>query len=628
MAGRFSVETVFKAVDRVTAPVRRMQTSVARFARNSERNLRKVNKVFSQIGDNMKSAGLKAAAALAATSVAMLDVIRTGAQFGRAIGSAAAKFPEQIQRGTAEFKALETAARDVGKTTEFTATQAAQGLNFLAKAGFNAQFSIKSLKSIVDFATAAEIDFATAADIASDSLGAFGLDSTDVDKKMAGLQRVMDVMSMTANRTNTSVEELFESAKDGAPIASAAGVSIETFSAAMGFLASNGIKASKAGTAAKNITLALAGVGNKAAEVFKRMGISLDDGTGNLRDQFDVLDELRDKMSVMGTAQRVPLIEAIFGKIPIAAASKLLDPAGASVRGFRKELEAANGSSKRTAEFIRNDVQGSMDSLSSAIEGVKISLFSMNEGPLKRTIDRMTEWVRANESVIATRISEFISDLIMNFDEIVRRGKQVAGVIALFVALSTALKVAAVTMGVLNLAGTVLTATFTLLKVGAAAFMFVVTAMPKALAAARVAMLALNLAFTLNPVGLIVAGVTTLIALAALLITAWEPVTKFFNDMWASTTAGLDRLASKAASIGEFFGFDFGEAAAAGASDDGATAAPTPQVVSPQERTARSVEEQRTTSSAEVVIRDDTGRAEVASGNLSSNIQLQQTGAF
>lgn len=617
MAGRFSVETIFKGVDRLTGPVRKMENSVKRFARTAQRSLKKVNRTVQKIGDGMKRAAVRTTAALAAVSVGMLDVIRTGAQFGRAIGSAAAKFPEQIQRGTAEFKALETAAREVGKTTEFTATQAAQGLDFLAKAGFSARFSIKSLKSIVDFATASGLDFATAADIASDSLGAFGLDSANLDEKMAGLNRVMDVMSLTANRTNVSVEELFESARDGAPIAAAAGVSIETFAAAMGFLASNGIKASKAGTAAKNITLALAGVGNNAAKVFKRLGVSLSDSSGNLRDQFDVLDELRGKLSKFGSKQRLELITAIFGKIPVAAAAKLLDPAGASVRRFRKELEKAGGSSKRTAEFIRDDVQGSMDSLTSSVEGVKIALFSMNEGPLKKAIDKMTEWVRANEDVIATRISEFIADLINNFKEIVRTVRQVAGVIVLFVTLSAALRATALAMSILSAAATVG-------RVAWSAFVLVVGVLPKMLAAIRIAMLALNIAFRASPIGLLVTAISALVGLGALFVSAWEPVSSFFVDLWASIKRGLTAVADKARAVGRFFGFDFGEAAEAGREDGAAS----PQVVSPQARTARTIEETRSTSSAEVVLRAESGEMEVDRGTLPSNIQLQQTGAF
>lgn len=618
MASRFSVEAVFKAVDRITAPVTRMQNRVGKFARTSRRAFDKLNRSVDRFSAGIKKGFARASVAVVGFGFAMLDVIGIGASFGRAIGAAAAKFPEDIQRGTAAFRALEDAARDVGRTTEFSATQAANGLNFLAKAGFSAEFSTKALAKIVDFATASELDFATAADIASDSLGAFGLNSDNLDDKMRGLVRVMDVMSSAANSTNLSVSELFESVKDGAAISTTAGVSIETFAATMGFLANSGIKASKAGTAAKNITLALAGVGNQAAKVFERLGIKLASNTGELRDQFDILDDLRAKLGQFGQKQKVEIIEAIFGKIPIASASLLLTKAGKSVRVLRAELEKAGGSSKRTAAFIRNDVKGSLDSLQSAIESVKISIFSLNEGPLKGAIDQMTAWIGANEDLIATKVGGFLLNLITNFEKIVSVGKQIAGVMLAFIALSAALKVAAGVMLAFNLVTGAMGLAVGLANGAVLIYAATIAGLPAALALARVAMLALNIAFTANPIGLIITAIGLFIGLAAIVITAWEPVTKFFSDLADKISLVASGIGGTLRDFGDFFGFG----------DDAQPASASAQVVSPQARVARSIEEQRTTSTAEVTIRDETGRAEVTQGTLGPGLKLEQTGAF
>ena len=596
MAGRFSVEAVFKAVDKVTAPVSRMQNRVGKFTRTASRGFARLNRVVGKFGQGLKKGAAIAGASLLAFGAIMVNLIGVGAAFGRAIGAAAAKFPDKIKRGTKAFKELEETARRVGATTEFTATQAAEGLNFLAKAGFTAAFSMKALPDIVDFATAAELDFAEAADIASDAIGAFGLDSDDLGKKMKGLRRVMDVMTLTANSTNVSVSELFESVKDGAPIATAAGVSIETFAATMGFLASNGIKAAKAGTAAKNITLALVGVGNKAAKTFKRLGISLQDSNGDARDQFDVLDELRSKLAEFGTVKRLAVMEAIFGKIPLAAASKLLTNAGKSVRGLRVELEKAGGSSKRTAAFIRDDVKGSIDGLNSAIDGVKISIFSLNEGPLKEAIDKMTDWVRVNEKLIAQPIGDFLLMIINNMGAIVTWTKRIAKGVAIFLIFATVLK------------------TFILI------------------------MTAVNLVMALNPIGLIVLGVVALIAAFVALVVWIDDVAagfdklpfalklvmgpinllitaiKFIKDNFGSITAAASK-------VGQFFGFGDGDEQ----DKQGATG---PQIVSPQDRVARSIEEQRTTSTSEGTIKDETGRAEVTGGKMGAGLNLQSSGAF
>lgn len=599
MANRFSVEAIFKAVDRVSAPVSRMQNRVGKFTRSAEKSFRKLNKQVGKFGAGMKKAAVAAVAGAALIGKAIVDVTKAGAEFGRAIGSAAAKFPDDIKRGSAEFKALEKAARDVGSATEFTATQAAQGLGFLAKAGFDAKFSMAALAPIVDFATASELDLATAADIASDAIGSFGLNTDDPIQRLTNLNRVMDVMSKTANSTNTSVEELFEAVRDGAPIASAAGVSIETFSSTMGFLASNGIKAGKAGTAAKNITLALAGVGNKAAVTFKRLGVSLQDSEGNLRDQFDVMDDLRNQLKGMGSLERVNVLSAIFGKIPLAAATKLLESSGQEVRGLRKELEAAGGSSKRTAEFIRNDVKGSLDGLNSAIDGVKISIFALNEGPMKDAIDKMTDWVRANEAAIASGIGGFFLMLINNMENIVKWTKRIGIAVGVFIAFATVLKTL---IGVLTLVNLVMAAnpiTLIVLAVlaGIAAFTALVVWIDEV--AAGFDRLPKIIQFILGPIGLLIKAI------------------KFVKD-----NAGA--IGDIGARVGSAFGFGGDDAAPATQGSPSERS----QTSSPQERALHSVEEKRTTSSSELTIKDETNRATVTSGKLGSGVTLVPSGAF
>lgn len=618
MATRFSVLSIFKAGDRITAPVRKMTASISRMTRSIGRGFARANRSVKKFTSALKSAALIGVASLLSIGAAIKNLVLSGADFGRAIGSAAAKFPDKIKRGTKAFNDLVDSAREVGATTEFTATQAARGLNFLAKAGFNAAFSMRALPKIVDFATASELEFAEAADIASDALGAFGLDSDDLGKKMMGLDRVMDVLSLTANSANADVTQLFESVKKGAPVAAAAGQTIETYSSILGFLAANGIKASEAGTAVKNVTLALTGIGNKAGITLKRLGIRLQDNNGDLRDQLDVLDDLRGALKGFGEKKRLTIIESIFGKLSLAAATKLLDKSGKSVRAFRSELEKAGGSSKRTAAFIRNDVKGSIDGLISSIEGVKISIFTLNEGPLKGAIDSMTLWVRENEKLIATNIGGFLANLIENFENIVRTGRKIAGVITLYIALTAALKIAQGVVLLFNIAMGASAVAAAIVGGAITAYTAVVTLMPKALRAAQIAMVLLNLAMFANPVGLVVAGITALVAIAAVVIAAWDPVTEFFSDLFETIKGVISGIGGAISRFGAIFGFT--------ESKGGDSAAP--QVAGPQERAARIIQENRTTNTTEVTIRDETGRAEITGSSIGAALKLEQSGAF
>jgi TP901 family phage tail tape measure protein len=570
MAGRFSVEAVFKAVDRVTAPVTRMQNQVGKLTRGMGRGFHRLNRSVDKFTDGVKKGALAVTAALALTTGAMANVITTGADFEQTITAAAAKFPGEIRRGTAAFEALEAAARKTGATTEFTASQSAEALNFLAMAGFNAESSIAALPGVVDLATAAQVDLATATDVASDSLGAFNLMTKDSTQLSKNLARVNDVIAKTTTSANTTVETLFETIKDGAPVATSAGASLETFAALAGELANAGIKGTRAGTTLKNMFLKLAAPVAGGAKILRRLGIQTQDAGGDMRDIVDILGDLNKSLDGLGTAERAGVLEGIFGKIPIAGVNILLQSGSERLREYRKELEGASGASTVMAAVMRDTLQGRLNSLKSAVEGVKISIFSMTRGPLVEVVDKMTLWVRANEGLIASNIGEFLNLIITNFGTIVSALGNIAAGVASVMALGVALKAVSAILGVINLI------------------------------------------MAANP---IVLGIMAAVAAVALLSGKLDPVL----DVIKSIGSGIANAFSAVSSLGRVFGFgDEPEPARA-------TAA---QMVSPQERMARSIAEQRTTSTAEVTIRDETKRAEVTSGKLGAGVSIQQTGGF
>lgn len=631
MSGRFSVEAVFKAVDKITAPVTRMQNRVQRMTRSMGRGFKKLNRTVTSVNASIKKGAMASVLALGLMGAAVANVTDAGAQFGRAIGSAASKFPEQIKRGTKAFRELEDAAREVGRTTEFTSVESAKGLNFLAKAGFKAKFSMKALAPIVDFATASEIDFATAADIASDALGAFALDSDNAKQKMSGLKRVMDVLGKTANSANVVVEELFETIKESAPVSVQTGQSIETYSAILGVLAKNGIKAGKAGTKTKNVMLSLAGLAFKSGKVFKELGIKVTDSSDRFRNQIDILEELKVKLSTLTPGDRLKKMKEIFELRGMGAAGILMGKLSGQTRILRDTLLEAGGSNKRVAAFIRNDVKGSLDSFTSAVESVKISIFSLNEGPLKDAIDNMTLWIRANEKMIAGKIGNFFLKLIENLDTIWTWIKRIG--IALIVFQTFALVVKTLN-GILLLTNLIMAANpIVLIVLGVIALIAAVVALVmwwgKLNKWVKIG-IGLFLLF-MGPIG-------WLILAAALIKDNWEPIKEFFVDLWGWVSKVTGKLTnSKFIKFFSKMGFRGAAPLALDAintgvdgdrGEDGKSDFPNPKVVTPQERTAKSIEERRTTNTSEVTIKDETGRAEVTKGRLGAGLMLQPTGAF
>lgn len=641
MAGRFSVKAVFKAVDRMTAPISRMQNRVGRFTRAMGSQFDHLNQNVDKFAAGVRRGALAVTAGLALSTGAMANVISTGADFEQTLVSAAAKFPGEIRRGTAAFEQLELAARQTGATTEFTASEAASALNFLAMAGFDAEASVAALPGVVDLATAAQVDLATATDIASDTLGAFGLATKDATQLGINLARVNDVIAKTTTTSNTTVEKLFETMRKAGPIATQAGASLETVAAMAGVMANAGIKAEVAGTAIANSFLNLSNPASRATQVMRRLGIQTRDASGNLLDMPDIIDNIRNATADLSQTQRLATIESIFGREGLAGTANVIANGGDALREYRKQLEGATGAASNMASVMRDTLQGRLNSLNSAVEGVKISIFSMTEGPLADAIEKTTEWVRANERLIASNVGEFLAGIINNFENIVKWAKRIGIGLAVFFTLATILKTLILIMTAVNLVMAANPITWIVLGI---------VALIAAIAAAIIWWDEIKAAFLSLPgpvkaaIAVLTGPIGWLIGAASLIMDNWEPIKAFFGDLWGGVVnifngaldkitgivdmvkgkalAIVDTISSLGKGVAEFFGF--------GGSDEEETnrGATGPQIVSPQDRVARSIEEQRTTSTAEVTIRDETGRAEVTGGQLGPGLALANSGAF
>lgn len=415
----FVIKTIFKGVNQMSAPIVQMQNTLGGFTRRAERNMRELTKTTENYFSKFVKWSKRAAVAGAAFGAALYAGLKPGTEFQQALISAAVKMPGRVRPGTEAFKEMNEAARLVGRTTEFTAIQAAGGLKYLAAAGFDAGQAVASLPGLVHLATSAEIDLAQATDIATDSLGAMGLMTKDTAQLQTNLARVSDVLALTTARTNTNMEQLFETIAIGGSTATSAGSSLETFAAMAGKIANDGIKASMAGTSLRRIFLNLQAPPAAAAKQLKRLGIQTQDSAGNLLDVLDIFEQLENALKNLGTAQRGEVIKDIFGARAVASVNSLLRQGSEELRRFRDELGAANGATLEMASTMRNTVQGSLNGFWSAVESVKISIFQLNQGPLKDVIDSTTKWVRENEKIIAQNVGLVLAEIIQRAPEIV-----------------------------------------------------------------------------------------------------------------------------------------------------------------------------------------------------------------
>lgn len=276
-----------------------------------------------------------------------------------------------------QFVRLESTARMLGATTAFTAGEAADGLLFLARAGFTVDESIAALPATLNLAIAGMMDLGTAADIASNVASQFGISASNTVV-------VVDTLVNTANRANTDVLQLAEAMKMAGPVAGSLGRSVEETAAAIGVLGDSGIQASLAGTNLRGIFAALLQPTDQASEALKAMGVSIRDLDPASNSLADITQTLAD--SNMTAAEAV----AIFGRRN-AAAALVLARGAEKVAELTESNKGAEGSAKDLADTLNNTLIGSVKSLISALSE---RAFQILDGPLVEGLKQMTIFIK------------------------------------------------------------------------------------------------------------------------------------------------------------------------------------------------------------------------------------------
>ena len=395
----FAVSNKFTAKDGVTKTFGNMGKGADRFGKRSSRAFRDASRSASRFQDITK--GILTANIIqkgfGRISEGISTVTGEFLDFDQAVISASAKFKGlnlATQEGQKVLLDLKKTARGVGAATQFSAGQAAQGLDFLAMAGFNAQQAMAALPGVVDLATVANVDLGRATDIASDSLGAFGLMTKDATQLQKNFTRINDVMALTMSRTNTNMEDMFEAVKKGAPDFTKAGQSLESFSALLGVMANAGKKGSEAGTTLRNIMLRLADPTKEARKAIKTIGIETADASGNFRDIVDILADIEKGTKGMGEVQKTAALSTIFGARAVGGINILLTEGSKKIRDFRSELEGSAGASKKMADIMRTSLTNRLKSLSSAAIEFGFKFFTAFEKQAGGAIDKLTEAIR------------------------------------------------------------------------------------------------------------------------------------------------------------------------------------------------------------------------------------------
>lgn len=294
-----------------------------------------------------------------------------------------------LDKGDDKLAAIRQQARDIGATTAFSPGDVARTQTTLARSGYNTDDVLAATGSTVNLSLAADVDIAEAADIITNMQSAFNLPTTEIE-------RVADVMTKGFTSSNTGLVELGEAMKYVAPIAEAAGASIEDTTAMLGILADNGIKGSMAGTGASAIFNRLQAPMGKAVEAISELGVKTRDSKGNMLPVEKILKAIHKSFekNKLGTAEQGEYLKVIFGEEAMKGAIKLVAAAGdGSLDKKRQTIRDSKGTTELIAKIQTDNLDGDLKNLQSAWEDLQIEVFDKENSALRRLTVSATEWL-------------------------------------------------------------------------------------------------------------------------------------------------------------------------------------------------------------------------------------------
>lgn len=292
-----------------------------------------------------------------------------------------------------DLEALTNKAKEMGATTKFSATQASEGLKYMAMAGWNSQQMIDGLPGVMNLAAASGEDLGTVSDIVTDALTAMGLKASDS-------AHFADVLATAASSSNTNVAMMGETFKYAAPVAGALGYNIEDLAQAIGLMGNAGIKSSQAGTALRSILTRLASPPKDCAEAMEKYGISIKNSDGKMKSLMEVMENMRDSLQGLPEDEQAAAASALGGQEAMSGLLAIVNASESDFNKLSKAIDNASGAAQDQADIMNDNLQGALYELGSAAESAGIELYDNIKNPAKKAVRAVATEIRSLSTTI------------------------------------------------------------------------------------------------------------------------------------------------------------------------------------------------------------------------------------
>ena len=444
-------------------------------------------------GDKISGVGQTLTRTVTAPVVgAGVAAVKTAADFDAAMSQVAA-----VSGATGDdFERLRDKAREMGAKTKFSASEAAEAMNYMAMAGWKTEDMLQGVEGIMNLAAASGEDLATTSDIVTDALTAFGLSAGDSG-------HFADILAAASSNANTNVSMMGETFKYAAPIAGALGYSAEDTALAIGLMANAGIKSSQAGTSLRKIMTELNGVIKIHGSQLGNVTIETANADGTMRSFSDILKDCRGAFSKLTDSEKASTAESLVGKTAMSGFLAIMNAGEGDVSKLEgaighcsDTMDGYNGAAEKMAAVMQDNLSGQLTILKSQLQELAISIG-----------DALMPSIR--------EFVEHIQKLVDKFNGLDDGTKAIIVKVALF---------AAALGPVLVIIGSVVSAIGTI--------MTIIPALASGISAVTGAFGALSAVMLANPITLVIAAIVALIAIFVVLWNKCDAFREFWINLW------------------------------------------------------------------------------------------------
>ena len=442
------------------------------------------------VGSNIEGAGKKLLPVTATVTALGTASVKTAADFEASMSKVAA-----VSGATgSELEALSAKAREMGSKTKFSASEAAEAMNYMAMAGWKTEDMLSGIEGVMNLAAASGEDLATTSDIVTDALTAFGLSAQDSG-------HFADVLAAASSNANTNVSMMGETFKYCAPIAGALGFSVEDTAEAIGLMANAGIKSTQAGTSLRTIMTNLSGEVKICGENIGEVTVATTNADGSMRDLSDILADCRTAFNGLSESEKAAAAESLVGKNAMSGFLALMNAGEADIAKLSGAIDNCNGAAQSMADTMNNNLEGQLTILKSQLQELAISFGEI----LLPAVKKIVGWVQGFIDVLNS-LPDGVKETIV-----------------------TVALIAAALGPVLIIIGKIITAVGTI--------MTIVPKVVGVIKAVKTAFLALNATMLANPIVLIIAAIAALVAAFIYLWNNCDEFRQFWIDLWDSIKA-------------------------------------------------------------------------------------------